>query len=152
MEKDSNPKESTCKGGIIGSEDDDLRDKIIVLKSDGSGIVAPSDTYNTITSSYKQRVISSVEQFFDFTLNTMNSVFNFDDNFGVERASIDIAREVVRRDLPIYLDKGINQRVSESEPNATIEETLFFYPIKGAIQAISAEIYNKLNSWYEILN
>lgn len=146
MEKDSNPKESTCKGGIIGSEDDDLRDKIIVLKSDGSGIVAPSDTYNTITSSYKQRVISSVEQFFDFTLNTMNSVFNFDDNFGVERASIDIAREVVRRDLPIYLDKGINQRVSESEPNATIEETLFFYPIKGAIQAISAEIYNKLNS------
>lgn len=146
MERDSNPKESTCKGGIIGSEDEDLRDKIIVLKSDGSGIVTPTDTYNAITSSYKQRVISSVEQFFDFTLNTMNSVFNFDDNFGVERASIEIAREVVRRDLPIYLDNGIQQRINESEQNATIEETLFFYPIKGAIQAISAEIYHKFNS------
>ena len=95
-------------------------------------------------------MIDSVEKFFDFTLNTMNAVFNFDDNFGVERASIDIAREVAHRDLPIYLEKGIQQRVSESEPNATIEETFFFYPIKGVIQAISAEIYDKLNSWYEI--
>ncbi len=146
LEKESNPKESTCKGGIIGYEEDDLRDKIIVLKSDGSGIVAPADTYDVITDTYKQRVIDSVEKFFDFTLNTMNAVFNFDDNFGVERASIDIAREVAHRDLPIYLEKGIQQRVSESEPNATIEETFFFYPIKGVIQAISAEIYDKLNS------
>lgn len=162
LEKDSNPKESTCKGGIIhnqrkdahgksdgndsGYEDEDIRDKIIVLKSDGSGIVVPKDTYASITDTYKQQVVASVEQFFDFTLNTMNSVFNFDKNFGVERASIDIAREVVQRDLPIYLEKGIQQRVSESELNATIEETFFFYPIKGVIQAISAEIYDKLNS------
>lgn len=32
LEKDSNPKESTCKGGIIGTEDEDNRDKTIVSR------------------------------------------------------------------------------------------------------------------------
>lgn len=146
MDKASNPKESTCKGGIIGSAQDGQRVKIIVLKSDGSGVVGLHDTYRNITNEYKAQVVRSVEEFFDFALNTMNTEFNFDDNFGVERTSIELAKEVARRDLDTYLEKGIEQRIAETEPDATIEESFFFYPIKGVIQAISAEIYNKLRS------
>ena len=66
LEKDSNPKESTCKGGIIGSITEDNRDKAIVFKADCTGVVTASDTYAAITEYYKQRTISAVEDFFKF--------------------------------------------------------------------------------------
>lgn len=78
LEKDSNPKESTCKGGIIGTEDEDNRDKTIVFKSDCTGLVTPKDTYANIKDDYKRRTVTAVEDFFKFVLVDMNSAFNFD--------------------------------------------------------------------------
>lgn len=143
MDGNTNPKELTCKGGIIGNQDNNLP-QITVLKSDGTGIITPSDTYATVTSEYKTRTIESVEKFFDFVLNEMNSAFNFDNNFGVTPNSLQIARDTVRKDLDTFLEKGIDQRLTEAQPDSTIEETFFYYPIKGTIQAISTEIHNSL--------
>lgn len=146
LEKDSNPKESTCKGGIIGSETEDNRDKTIVFKSDCTGIVSRSNTYATISDGYKRKTISAVEDFFKFVLEDMNSVFNFDSNFGVKTMSIRIAQETARKDLATFLEKGISQRREENEAEDMIEETFFFYPIKGVLNAISAEIFNVLRN------
>lgn len=144
MEESSNPKESTCKGGIIGEETEDDRDTKIVFKSDCSGIISDSDIYANITDEYKARTVRSVEEFFHFTFNDLYKSFNFDDNFGVTASSIEIARDVASKDLLTFLNKGISKRREEVEAADTVEETFFFYPIKGVLNAISTEIFNSL--------
>lgn len=145
LEKDSNPKDSTCKGGLIGVEEDS-RDKTIVFKSDCTGIVTNDDTYATISDSYKEKTIKAVEDFFNFVFVEMNNSFNFDKNFGVKVSSFKVAQEAAKKDLATFLDKGITQRREETEANDVIEETFFFYPIKGVLQSMSTEIFNALRN------
>lgn len=144
LDKNSSPKDSTCKGGLVGEVDDDSCDKTIVFKSDASGIVSSSDTYASITQTYKNKTVGAVSDFFKFVLEDMNNAFNFDRNFGVKPSSLSISKDIVRKDLATFLDKGITQRLAETEADGVIEETFFFYPIKGAIQAISNEIFNSI--------
>ena len=146
LDKDSNPKDSTCKGGIIGIQDEDCQDKTIVFKSDCSGIVGAKDTYATISGQYKANTIKAVEDFFKFVFEEMNNSFNFDKNFGVKTSSFIVAKESATKDLATFLDKGIAQRIEETEIDNIIEETFFFYPIKGLLQAMSNEIFTSLRS------
>lgn len=144
LEKESNPKDSTCKGGLIGAEEDDIRDKSIVFKSDCTGVVTNSDTYRTITEKYKENTVKAVEDFFDFVFIEMNNAFNFDKNFGLKTYALKVAHETAKKDLSTFLDKGIAQRKEETEEDDVIEETFFFYPIKGVLQSMSNEIYKIL--------
>ncbi|MDE6028044.1 MAG: cell division FtsA domain-containing protein [Muribaculaceae bacterium] len=147
LDKNSNPKDSTCKGGLIGGEDDeDVRDKAIVFKSDASGMITSEDTYSHIDSEYKKQTVGAVKDFFNFLFKDLAGSFNFDRNFGVKSSSVKLAQEAAAKDLDTYLDKGISQRLDEVEPTDMIEETFFFYPIKGALQKISSEIYNSVRN------
>lgn len=146
LEKDSNPKDSTCKGGLIGVDNDDNKAETIVFKSDCSGVVGKSDTYATISEAYKDRTINAVEHFFRFVFEDMNSEFNFDDNFGVNISSLRIAQEIATKDLMTFLEKGLSLRCAETEQEDMIEETLFFYPIKGVLQEISKGIFDSLKN------
>ncbi len=146
---ESNSKESTCKGGIIGvSDDNDI--SAVVLKSDCSGIVTSSDTYASLNDGIKRDTVGEVSRFFDFALTDMDREFNFNSNFGVTRHSLDIAKEAVdemkNTDFMTFLGRGIDQHMLDiNNPNEPIRESFFFYPIKGAIQTISSRIYNSLN-------
>lgn len=146
LEDNSNSKESTCKGGIIAKGDSDDRDKIIVMRSDNSGVA--TGTYAEIKSDkeYLKRAEKSVEQFFDFVLNVMPKRFDFDDYFGVDSNSLKIAREVSQKDIGTFLNKGIEHMLEETEEDKPVKETFFFYPIKGVIQSISEEIHNSLKA------
>ncbi len=145
LDKDANPKVSTCKGGLLGSEDEDNEDKVIVFKSDASGVVTPEDTYANISEVYKANIVNATKSFFTFVFEDMNNAFNFDRNFGVKKSSMKIAKEVATRDLATFLEKGIAQRKEETDADDDmIEETFFYYPIKGVLHAMSNEIYNSL--------
>lgn len=146
LEKDSNPKDATCKGGLIGLEDDDedVREKAIVFKSDGSGVITEEDIYANINSRYKEKTLKAVRDFFHFVFDEMPKSFNFDKNFGVSAYSVKLAKDASEKDLDTYLDKGLSQRREETEEEDMIEETFFFYPIKGAIQKMSNDIYKSL--------
>ncbi|MGN0238029.1 MAG: cell division protein FtsA [Lepagella sp.] len=146
LEKDSNPKDSTCKGGLIGAAGEDDRDKTIVFKSDCSGLVGSSDTYKSITESYKSKAIKAVEDFFKFVFEDMNAAFNFDQYFGVKNSALKVAQQSATKDLATFLDKGLSQRAEETELDDVIEETFFFYPIKGVLQAMSNDIFESLKS------
>ena len=87
-----------------------------------------------------------MRKFFDFALNTMNGVFNFDENFGVTLSSLNIAKDVCYKDLSTFLEKGIAQRREEAEGQDKIEETFFFYPIKGVLNVLSQAIYESLQN------
>lgn len=141
LDEDSNPKQSTCKGGLMGTAHDVNRDKIVIMKSDASGFVTQSDTYDSIDETYKNNVVKAVNSFFNFALNDLNKVFNLDDYFGVTKDSLDIARDVCQKDIKTYVERGLALMKEESDgQNNKLDETLFFYPIKGVLQALSIEL------------
>lgn len=146
LEKGYNPKEATCKGGFVQGFTETCDNQIVVFQSHNHSFVTDKDTYVSVENEYKEQTVKSIETFFDFALNTMNSVFNFDDNFGVTFESLKIAREECKKDLLTYLEKGIALRQEESEAQDKIEETFFFYPIKGVLNALASAIYDSLTN------
>lgn len=146
LEENFNPKETTCKGGLNGMPAALGSISSMVLKSDGSGMIKPEDTYNRIDHSYRKRSVEAVRHFFDFVFNDLCKQFKVKDYFGIENEALKIARNVCYKDLDTFMEKGIAQRLdgnTDTEADSTIEETFFFYPLKGALQALSAEIYQQ---------
>lgn len=146
LEQGSNPKESTCKGGLIASDNYDNEPKILILKDSSGNMSANSDTYATIDESRKKSILKSVEDFFTFVLNDIPAAFNLDNNFGVDNVTVKIALEECKEDLDTYLDKGIELSIKESgNKDNQIEDALSFYPIKGVLQALSSKIQEHYN-------
>ena len=81
---------------------------------------------------------------YDFVLRDLDDAFDFDANFGVSKQSLQIARTECYKDIATYLRKGLQQRREESEGEDRLEETLFFYPVKGAIHGLSNAIYHAI--------
>ena len=83
----------------------------------------------------------------NMTLSILPSYFNLDDNFGVDNASLRIAQNECQKDLPTYLDTGIELSIVESgNKDNVIGEALSFYPIKGVLQSLST----KLQEYYNV--
>lgn len=141
LEQGSNPKEATCKGGLIAAEAYDEEPETLVLRDSSGKLVGTNDTYASISDTYKADIIESVNDFFRFTLTEIPSVFNLDNNFGVDNVTMKIAKEECTKDLETYLDKGIELSIKESgNKDNLIEDAITFYPIKGVLQSISSKI------------
>ena len=65
---------------VVMTKSDKLKKKKDYKKMYEDGDLSKND--------YKEKTVKSIETFFDFTLNTMNAAFNFDDNFGVTPSSL----------------------------------------------------------------
>lgn len=146
LDRDSNPKTSTCKGGILGVSDNTSSDSVIILKGDCSDVVGRDTTYGELNDNDLAETVCAVKKFFKLALDTLDKDFDYDSCFGVTRDSINIAKEVCQKDLLTYLKKGIAQRLDETNGHNKIEETTFFYPIKGVINTLSQAIYNNLTA------
>lgn len=146
LDNTSNPKESTCKGGVLSATDNTSLDNVIILKGDGSDIVDNTKTYDDLNDVDLGKTVQSVTDFFKFVLYTLDDKVDYDNCFGVTQASINIAKKVCQKDLLTYLNKGIAQRKDNTDGKNKIEETTFFYPIKGVINALSQAIYDNLIS------
>lgn len=144
FESGSNPKESTCKGGLLGDILTDDRNKIVIKKAFGPDFISKEDTYDRVDDQYISNSTEAVKTFFDFVLNELDDIFDFDANFGVSKQSLQIARNECYKDIATYLRKGLQQRREESEGEDRLEETLFFYPIKGAIHELSNAIFHAI--------
>lgn len=141
FEHGANPKESTCKGGLLSNAPQSVPPQDIILMDSNGGLVGKGNTYKNLTMGDRQKIVMSIKGFFKFVLDEMPKEINFDKNFGVEKASLQIAREVCCNDLETYLDKGIELSEAESgDGDCQIGEALLFYPIKGALQALSDRI------------
>ena len=146
LEYGTNPKESTCKGGLMPMSSDNDEAESVVLKDSFGNLVELADTYLSINDVKKQQIVNSVKQFFNFSLSVLPSLVNFDRYFGVDDITIKIAREEYVNDLETYLDKGLTLSVEESgNVQNKIEDALSFYPIKGVLQALSEKIKDYYN-------
>ena len=116
------------------------------MSGDNTRRLGRDDTYRTITDDDRHATVESVKRFFTFVLDDINAEWDLDENFGVSRSSLEIARRVAMKDLDTFLDKGIAAATAEGNAlDDAVDETLFFYPVKGALNAISAAILDSLS-------
>ena len=145
LERDNNPKEATAKGGILAERADaapeEIR-KLILLDASGD-FVGEGDTFSSLDDDRREKVSASVARFYDFVLYELPKVFDYDDNFGVDAGTLNLARRLAGADLRTFLDRGLIEAESDVEDkDVRITDTLSFYPIKGFLQALSTAIYD----------
>ena len=144
----NNPKEQTCRGGLAGTEPmghDEIRKKLLILKDEDSCYT--HETYaNATTEEGKKSVVNQVNRFLDF-VKSLNKSYSLNDHFGISRANMELLDTVCRRDLDEYLSKGLHRKLEEmnGDANERIQESLFFYPFIGMLNALTTDIYNNLH-------
>lgn len=145
-----NPKEVTCKGGLakpIKQSYEDVSTTKIVYKSvnDGKLEFVGKEKYADINDAYLNKVVDEVKTFINFVFE-LNNDFSFKNNFDSAEPSMNIAKEECMRDLLTYTKNGLENKKKEVSDNDVIEETLFFYPLSGMLNALISAIYKKNNS------
>ena len=140
-------KESTSKGGAMlnpfeSQEYKQIEEiKTILLGTDNHTFAEGRMRYGGVNS---QDIIDSTRRFIDFVFD-LNNDFSFYQRFDVDIQIMDNVRETCLRDIEAYLEKGINQKIQmlqEDGADDVIEETFFFYPLVGILNAVVREVYN----------
>lgn len=137
------PKAATCKGGLsnpVRQEYDAISEMKIVF--DGKDIVS-GITYKDIKDNdkYINDTVSNVKEFFDFTFK-LNEKFSFKEYFSISGDLLEVAKGVCGKDLETFAYSGLNNKYKEVEDSDKLEETMFFYPIVGVLNALASELNN----------
>jgi hypothetical protein len=144
------PKELTCKGGLMAT-DDQLNRNIDNLKATWSGVPEigfDPISYAELDLAIKEKVVEHVKEFNQFFLN-LNNVISFEGYFEISSASRKKFEDCINLNLQDYLDSGLafNRSMDGTTDDARpIDDSLFFYPILGAIPQLFTELANLKNS------
>ena len=136
-----NPKEATCKGGLfLGHEPNNIRNAKTILLTDK---LVTNENYNNVETLYED-VIDEVRKFVDLIFLKLAPSISLSSNFGIDPSYTQLAiRSCFRNEsLETYIEKGVNLKLQSKDVSKedVIEETLFFYPIIGAINDLSNRI------------
>lgn len=138
------PKEVTCKGGLMSNTDDlaiDIKEiKATLTCVESKGI--DKLTYEKLTDATKGDIANYVSDFNSFFLK-LNSQYSFTEYFNVSEKSLEIFKDELNKHLRDYLEEGLeyNKTLDEVAANEKeVEETLFFYPLIGAINNLSSHL------------
>jgi hypothetical protein len=141
MQKD-NPKEVTCKGGLMV----DAEDLSIDFESIKSNFTCLSGvdklTYEMLTEPVKEDVAKYVSKFNEFFLG-IHAQYSFTDHFNVSEKSWDLFKQELNKHLRDFLEEGLeyNKKLDEvSADDKVLEQTLFFYPLIGSINYLTSQL------------
>jgi hypothetical protein len=139
--KEEHPKKATCMGGILNpvkqnyDEIDNL--KRIFLGDNFEKDAAKKIEYSDITDEIKDDVVQQVSDFVDFLfqLHRDNNDF-FTSELAADSNVLSLVNKICsdKTDLMSWLKDGLEDK------SASISETLFFYPLVGALHEIAREI------------
>lgn len=149
LQNENNPKEVTCKGGLsnpIYQEYENMTSMKMVYKTvhDNGTAFVNGDTYAEIDDAYINRTVDEVKSFVNFVFD-LNREFSYKNNFDSSEASLEIAKRECMRDLATFTKNGLEIKRQEVSDNDVIEETMFFYPLNGMLNALISAIYKKNN-------
>jgi hypothetical protein len=148
----SNPKEATCKGGIVSAQSQDY-DSIRNVKYApvGDNFEAKKEEevikhYSDISDDIKDNIVTQVSEFIDFIFKLHSNNDDFlTQYFSADESILKKIKEICseKEDLRDFLDKGFKGKISEQEgDDKKIDETLFFYPLVGMLNKLAREISN----------
>jgi len=138
------PKEVTCKGGLMSNTDDlsidtkEIKATLTCVESKGIDKL----TFDKLTDATKSDIANYVSDFNSFFLK-LNSQYSFTDFFNVSEKSLEIFKDELNKHLRDYLEEGLeyNKKLDEvAADEKEVEETLFFYPLIGAINNLSTHL------------
>ena len=136
-----NPKEATCKGGLLlERKPDNLNETKAILLA---GELVTMETYEHIEESYKV-VSNNVRDFVDFLVLKLakQRQISLSRDFGIDQSSLDLLKGYSNDDFFTYIEKGVGLKFQSGDVGKedVIEETLFFYPIIGMMNDLSSRI------------
>jgi hypothetical protein len=136
------PKEVTCKGGLMLNAED-LAIDIRTIKETHTCLNGVEKlTYEQLDENAKTDIANYVSDFNNYFLK-LNSQFSFADYFNVSTKSLEVFKRELNKHLRDYLEEGLeyNKKLDEiATDDKEIEETLFFYPLIGAINNLSTHL------------
>ncbi len=143
------PKEITCKGGLLSDIDVDIDNIKKVLLGTGEPVIVPEQLikYPDIDDEILGKVLGEVKSFVNL-LYYLHSEYNFTHHFGVNPAYMEEYKGYLQQDLMEFLKSGKQMKMNELAGNhdVSVEETLFFYPLVGALNRLAFKIATELNS------
>lgn len=149
LDKNNDPKTSTCKGGLKIKNSSLKSDPVVMLKADGSGEIEKGKTTLQDVRNcpkYQDMVVDAVKEFLRLTLFDLPDKYkyDFDAHFGVTQKSLEIARTAMNSGISSFLKKGIELLIGYSGEKEFVSQTIFFIPIKGVLNEISDKIFRYL--------
>lgn len=142
---ESEPKEVTCKGGL--EIDTDIKDfesikEILIGDEKGTTNKEAKLLYKDLSS--KNELLESIkkenENFIDLLFD-LNNDLNFKNYFGINSNDFETYKKLLKQDIMKFLKSGISQK--EKANSDDIDESLFFYPLVGALNNLAYKIANK---------
>ena len=142
-------KESTCKGGIClepfkPQDYSQIKEmKTILLGNDNETFVGEQFSYQDLNNIILDKVVNSVKEFINFTFD-LDKDFSFFNEFDTDRSIMNAVKALCFRDIRTFLDNGISIKkeiIEQDGADDKIEESLFFYPIVGILNAVVRSVY-----------
>ncbi|THU39442.1 hypothetical protein FAM09_13130 [Niastella caeni] len=146
------PKEITCKGGLECTNfsrferlEQDI--KTVLIGSESPQLIPDVSLHYTqienqeVINSVNKEVATFIDRFFSW-----NTKFNYYQNFGINPKGQQEYKDLLTSKIKVDLISGIKEKLKETHDNVdiNIEETLFFYPVAGAINRLAYKIHNNL--------
>lgn len=138
------PKEITCKGSLMCDEFPEIDGIKTVLSGNKDQQLIPDFPlrYHQLTNrELLQSVADEVSVFVD-KFFSWNDAFYFPKKFGVNPSGMGMQRLMLKEDLMLFLMAGVKEKLEEEKDNIElmVDETLFFYPIKGMLHRMAKHI------------
>lgn len=142
-----NPKEITCKGGLMVDEEIDIEDIKSVLLGDEDNTLLEDKhlDYSSVTDKLVNSILSEYENFIDLFFKLHKEV-NFSKEFGANPATIPLAQRALTGKAKEYLLLGLEQQLEslKEDPSVEVSESLFFYPLVGALNKLAYDVYETM--------
>ncbi len=137
------PKEITCKGGLLCDVVSDHKSIQTFILGDQSSTLLPKTDYKY--SSVTQDVLNDIEtEFNSFTKLFFKIIDDHDleQDLVIDHAALSFLKERLPGKVMQDLKKGLALKIEELSNNneKKVEETLFFYPLIGALSRLAFEM------------
>jgi hypothetical protein len=155
IHRNAEPKEATCRGGIqklsspANAAHIAIKNTVLVgdesqtAISETAGIFEGNRTkYEGIDDALKQSVVEEVRRCLKILLLEVPNIFNLG-IFGIPIGKMESYYSTLDSNLAGYLQAGLNDRLASTDKAETIGETLFFYPLIGALHKLGLAIASK---------
>ena len=141
-----NPKEISAKGALLIEDAQNINvrsiKKTLIFANEESNDL----TYNDITTKIEDQVLEDYHNFIEL-LFSLNKELSFKDYFEINPKSLKDYKKYLTENALDDLKQGLQERIKEldDELDVPIDETLFFYPLVGALNHLAFNIYEDLN-------
>jgi hypothetical protein len=144
------PKEISAKGALYSEFKGDIEDlKSVLLGTDKDVILNKKKLfYKNITKNNKARleVVKEIFNFFDLVFD-LDKEFSYNKYFGIELRALVNSKKLLLENIEDFLRSGIEKKLKEIpeelQSKVEIEETLFFYPLIGALNGLAMKLVTK---------